>query len=133
MSFTKRFNTPTASFTFEMEGKDLPFCDLRSLAEANGVDAVYQLQMIYINKGGKFGDAPCLVTSHNIINAPSHMLANCKEILLDQASVTMINDGYVGFKLYEYVNKFGTQYAIEWVDIKNPEDHDEPNQVGIPF
>lgn len=132
MSFAKRFNTPTASFTFEMEGKTLPFADLRALAKQNGLDAVYQLKMIYINKGGKFGDAPCLVTENNIINAPSHMLNTCKEVLLDQPSVSMINDGYVGFKLYSYSNKFGEQYAVEWVDIKEPELHVEPEQI-MPF
>lgn len=133
MSFAKRFNTPTASFTFEMDGKDLPFCDLKQLAETNGIDAVYQLKMIYINKGGRYGDAPCLVTANNIVNAPSHMLATCKDVLSDQPSVTMINDGYVGFKLYAYTNKFGDQYAVEWVDIKEPENHVEPEQVGTPF
>ena len=132
MSFAKRFNTPTASFTFEMDGKTLPFCDLRALANQNGIDAVYQVKMLYIGKGGKFGDAPCIVTANNIINAPANMLNVVKEILSDQASVNIINDGYAGFKLYEYENKFGTQYAVEWVDIKNPEIHAEPEQV-LPF
>ena len=133
MSFAKRFNTPTASFTFEMDGKDLPFTDLKTLAEENGIDAIYQVKMLYINKGGRFGDAPCIVTPHNIVNAPAHMLDTVKDVLLDQPSVGMINDGYVGFKLYSYNNKFGQQYAVEWVDIENPDEHVEPNQVGIPF
>lgn len=132
MSFAKRFNTPTASFTFEMDGKILPFCDLKAMADQNGIEAVYQLKMLYINKGGKFGDAPCLVTVNNIINAPSHMLDNVKDILNDQISVNMINNGEVGFKLYSYSNKFGQQYAVEWVDIKNPDLHAEPEQIA-PF
>ena len=133
MSFAKRFNTPTAHFTFEMDGKDLPFCDLRTMASQNGVNAVYQLKMLYINKGGKYGDAPCLVTANNIVNAPSHMLENVKDILNDQYSVDAINAGNVGFKLYEYNNKFGKQYAIEWVDIDNPEQHSEPAKIDTPF
>lgn len=133
MSFAKRFNTPTATFTFEMDGKDLPYTDLRTLAEQNGMEAVYQVKMLYINKGGRFGDAPCIVTPHNIVNAPHHMLDTVKEILTDTPSVNLINDGYVGFKLYSYKNKFGQQYAVEWVDIADPENHVEPEQVGVPF
>ena len=132
MSFAKRFNTPTAHFTFEMEGKTLPFCDLKTMAEQNGIEAVYQVKMLYINKGGKFGDAPCIVTENNIVNAPSHMLENVKDILNDQISVDMINSGEVGFKLYSYSNKYGQQYAIEWVDINDPSTHVEPDAIA-PF
>lgn len=133
MSFAKRFNTPTANFTFEMEGKDLPFCDLKTLVAHNGLDVIYQVKMLYINKSGRFGDTPCIVTPHNIVNAPSHLTETVKEILVDTPSINMINDGYVGFKVYAYNNKYGQQYSIEWVDINDPEKHVEPEQVGVPF
>lgn len=133
MSFAKRFNTPTANFDFDMKGKDLPFCSLKDLAHANGLDAVYQIKMLYINKKGKHGDSPCIVTPHNIVNAPSHLLDTVIDILNDTPSINIINDGYAGFKLYQYENKFGKQLSIEWVDIENPEKHVEPEQVGVPF
>lgn len=131
MSFAKKHNTPTASFTFEMDGKTLPFVDLKALATQNGINAVYQVKMLYINKSGQFGDAPCIVTANNIVNAPSHLLNAVKEILSDAPSISMINGGYVGFKLYTYKNKFGEQYSVEWVDI-NPDSHIEPD-VATPF
>lgn len=133
MSFATRFNTPSANFTFEMDGKKLPFCDLKQLAEQNGLEAVYQVKMLYINKSGHYGDSPCVVTSGNIVNAPSHLTDTVKEILLDAPSITLINSGYVGFKVYQYKNKFGNQYSLEWVDIDNPEDHKEPEAFNVPF
>lgn len=133
MSFAKRFNTPTANFDFEMKGKELPYCNAKQLADQNGLEAVYQVKMLYINKSGHYGDSPCIVTGGNIVNAPSHLIDSVKDIIIDPPSISLINAGYVGFRIYEYENKFGKQYSIEWVDIATPESHTDPEPFNIPF
>lgn len=115
-SFAKRFNTPTANFDFEMP-ENHEYIDLRSLASQRGLDEAYVVRMLYINKKGKFGDNPVVVTDDHLVNLPSHLLETVKDILTDAPSISMINNGEVGFKIYQYNNQFGDQYSIEWIDI----------------
>lgn len=102
-----KFETPD---TFE-------FKDLKQLVIANGIDTIYQVNAIYINTKGDYGDAPNIITNNEIVNAPAHLTTAVREILQDGESVSMINNGLVGFVIYTYENKHGINYSINWIDV----------------
>lgn len=117
MSFAKKHNTVVTHFDFETPS-DFDYKKPANLIVEYGEDKVYPVKAIYINKKGQFGDEPVIVTDEFIVNAPSHLVDSIKEIFEDENSVKLINEGKVGFKLYSYENKFGTQYSVTWVDVK---------------
>lgn len=117
MSFANKHNVVVASFDFETPD-NFEYKKPANLIAEFGDDKVYPVKAIYINKKGKFGDEPVIITDEFILNAPSHLAESCKVILQDETSVKMINDGKVGFKLYGYTNNFGQQYGVTWVDVK---------------
>lgn len=133
MSFAKRHNQASAQFDYELQDHH-DFMSLADIKGNYGIDEVHAVRMLYINKHGHYGDAPAIVTDDHIVNAPQHLLATVKDVLNDAESVNMINKGLVGFKLYEYENKFGKQLSIEWVDIEPDEDEPEeqPKKIGKP-
>lgn len=116
MSFAKRFNKVKARFVYKVP-EETPFASPSELVELNGIDKVYPLRACYINKKGYYGEEAVLITDTHFVNAPKHILEVAKDILNDEQSIQLINDGKVGFKLYQYVNKFGKQIGIEWVDL----------------
>lgn len=83
-----------------------------------GIDTVHKVNALYINKKSKFGDSPVIVTDNELVNAPGHMLDTVLEILVDGESLSLINGGYVGFKIYAYTNEYGEHFGVEWVDIE---------------
>ena len=117
MSFAAKHNTRPNPFTFETP-ETHTFTKPATLAVTNGLDHVYHLRAIYVNKGGQFGDEPVFITDDEMVNAPTHMMEMVNGILDDGESINLVNDGEVYFKLYEYKNKFGTQHGITWVDAK---------------
>ena len=86
------------------------------LVAENGINAVYRLNAIYVNKKGAYGDEPVLVTDNELVNAPSSLMESINGILDDSESINLIIDGQVSFKLYEYQNKYGLQHGVSWVD-----------------
>lgn len=116
MSFAKRFNTVKAQFDYQAP-ENTPFAKPTELVQANGIDKVYQLKSCYINKKGLYGNEPVLITDTHFVNAPTHIVETINQILKDEQAVKLINLGKVGFKFYQYQNKFGEQLGIEWVDM----------------
>ncbi len=116
MSFTKKHGTGAKLFTFEIP-ENFDYFNLSELVQKNGIDTVYQVNAFYINTKGKFGDAPVIATNCELVNAPQHTLDVVKAALADGESVSLINGGFVGFKIYEYKNSYGVNYGVEWVDL----------------
>ena len=116
MSFANRFNKVKAHFAYKAP-ENTPFASPSELVELNGIDTVYPLRACYINKKGYYGEEAVLITDTHFVNAPKHILEVVKDILNDEQSIQLINDGKVGFKFYQYKNKFGEQIGIEWVDL----------------
>lgn len=116
MSFANKHNAPAALFNYEIP-ETHQFAKPSHLVAEYGEDKVHKVKSIYINKKGKFGEEPVIVTDECLVNAPAHMVDAVKEIFQDEDSVNLINTGKVGFKFYEYTNKFGQQHSIVWVDI----------------
>lgn len=118
MSFANKHNSEnTKLFTFEIPS-NFEYCNLAELVKEHGLDKVHKVNALFINTKGKFGDAPTIVTDTALVNAPQHLTETVKEIMKDGESVSTINNGHAGFKVYTYKNQFGDQYALEWVDIK---------------
>lgn len=115
-TFTKKHGSGGKLFSFEIPDH-FEYCDLKELVARNGLEAVYKINALYINKKGKYGDAPVIATDTDLVNAPQHLLDTVLEVLADQASRLMIDEGKVGFKIYEYKNSYGLNYAVEWVDL----------------
>lgn len=115
MSFANKHNAKANPFTFATPDSH-EYMKPADLVAQNGVDSVYKLNAIYVNKKGQFGDEPVFITDNEIVNAPSHMMETVNNILNDDESVKMIVDGKVTFKFYEYRNKKGDQVGITFLD-----------------
>ena len=126
MSFAKKHNTLENPFIFNTPAT-FDFVKPKDLVVENGLDKVYLVKAMFINTKSEFGHSPNVVTDFCIISAPNHMLDTIKEVIQDSESVSMINKGLVGVKIYTYKNRYGTQYGLEWVDI-DPDTADK-----IPF
>lgn len=116
MSFAKRYNSPKAHFNFELP-ENHPFKKPSELVADNGIEAVYTLKACYINKKGLYGDEPVLITEQCFVNAPTHIKSTIENVLKDEQAIKLINLDKVGFKFYQYENKHGKQYGLEWVDL----------------
>lgn len=117
MSIT-RFNNENVKFDFE-PSKNFEYKTLVELYKANKKDKVYEVKGLFINTKSKFGDSPVAVTEKFYVNLPSHMTNTVREIREDVGLIADINNGKIGFTIYEYEQKKykKTCYSINWVDI----------------
>ena len=116
MSFAKKHNVKPSPFTFKTpEGH--PYVKPIELANQNGIGTVYTIRAMYVNKGGKFGDEPVIVTDDFILNAPHHLVDTVREIIDDDESTQLINSGKAAFKFYSYANDKGSQLGVTWCDV----------------
>ena len=117
MSFANKHNVKPSPFTFKTpEGH--PYVKPVDLANQNGIDAVYTIRAMYVNKGGKFGDEPVIVTDDFILNAPHHLVDTVRDVIDDGESTQLVNSGQAAFKLYEYKNAKGNQLGVSWCDVE---------------
>ena len=116
MSFAKKYNVVKPSFDFK-PSDDAEYIKPSELVQLNGIDAVYPLRACYINKKGLYGNEPVLITEECFINAPAHIVEDLEQVVKDENSIKLVNLNKVGFQFYEYENKYGQQFGIEWVDL----------------
>lgn len=116
-SFANKHNAKPNPFTFETP-EHFQYAKPFDLVQQNGIDEVYKLNAIYVNKKGAYGDEPVLVTDNELVNASSSLMESINGILDDSESINLIIDGKVFFKFYEYNNKYGLQHGVSWVDAK---------------
>lgn len=114
-SFAEKYNKQGI---FGVSTANLPYVKLETLFNENGAEKVYTLQAIYINTRSKFGDAPVAVIENAIVNLPSHMLKQAKDILADNEAIDAIKSGLAGFTVYSYPSHGKTCYSIKFVDIE---------------
>ena len=117
MSIAK-FNKEVVRFDFE-PSDDFTFRNLEELYKENGKDEVYTVRGMFINTKGRYGDNPVLVCSEYYVSLPNHLVDVVKEIRSDGELVEDINNGKVGFTIYEYIQpKYNKKcYSINWLDI----------------
>lgn len=116
MKFTEKHSSNGKLFTFEIP-ENFEYTDLKGLAEKNGLETVYQVNALYINTKGKYGDSPVIATNCELVNAPSHLTSVVKDVLKDGESLSLINNGKVGFNIYTYENQHGVCYGLNWLDL----------------
>lgn len=116
MSFANKYNSNGRLFDYDAPDTH-EYTDLAGLVKQYGINAIYTVNAIYVNKKGKFGDTPVIATDNELVNAPQHLMNTVHEIFNDPDSISMINRKQVGFKVYEYTNKYGINYGLEWVDL----------------
>lgn len=116
MTFASKYNKSEIAFAYRLpEGS--PFVKLHDLVGANGIDTVYPLRGVYISTKGRYGEEPVLISDGIQVNAPKHILDVVKNIMSSDDDINTINNGKVGFRIYEYKNSYGINYGINWVDL----------------
>ena len=64
-------------------------------------DIPFTVYGIYINTRGNFDPAPVLALEDRYVNLPAHMTPVCEDMLRDAEAVKAINEGHVGFTVYQ--------------------------------
>lgn len=113
-SVAKKYNTEKI-FDIDTEGFEYKSLEDLFISE----ETVYPVCAIYINTKGNFGKEPILATDECYVNLPHHMVDACMEMIKDEEAVAAINDGLVGFTIYQYHQKKYNKdcYGIRWVDV----------------
>ena len=120
MSFAKRHNKERM---FDVDTEGLEYFKPVEAYASYGKNAVYKVEALYINKGGKYDDAPVAVVSCEgvqfMLNLPAHTTTEVTEILSSREDIDDIKAGKVGLKLYPYHSKTYNKdcYGVTWVDL----------------
>ena len=108
--------------TFEIDIKDFSFVTLETLYKRDNGKTVFPVDGLYINKKSSFGDHPVVISASEkmLVDLPSHMTDDVKEILQDPEVIEAIKIGHVGFTVQEYEQKKfkKTCYGAKWEDIE---------------
>lgn len=112
-SVSKKYNTEKI-FNIDTEGFDYKSLEDLFIDE----DTEYPVCGLYINTKGNFGKEPIIATDEFYVNLPSHLVDTVEAMIKDEEAVEAINDGLVGFTIYQYhQKKFNKDcYGIRWVD-----------------
>ena len=115
-SFSKSYNKERV---FDINTEDFDYVSLESLYNSVEDGHVFPVRGIYINEKSLYDPAPVIATDDCYVNFPSHMYKQCVDILNDKRAIAAINNGMVGFSIYEYEQKrfHKTCYSIRWEDI----------------
>lgn len=116
MSFFDKYNG-SKRFEYEMTGKPV-FKKLSDLYHEKGKGFVFPVRSVYINKKSKYGDSPVLVSDDFSVGLPTHLLSKVEDLLLQEAFYDMVNNGKVGFTVYEFESPtyHSKGYSINWVE-----------------
>lgn len=96
--------------------KDFKFVSLHDLFNDNGKDFIYGVKGLYINRKSKYGDAPVVVTTNELVDLPKHLLDTVQEMRADKDVTDAINNDHVGFQIYTYEKDGRVCYSVNWVD-----------------
>lgn len=118
MSLADKYNHSEPKFTHQLPD-NAPFKSLKELYNGEKGENKYIVRGLYINKKGKYGDAPVAISEDFSINLPSHLCDTVTEMIQDKELVEAINAGKFGLEVYEYVPKGynKTCYSVKWVDL----------------
>ena len=111
----ERFNRGSKFNVIDTDGYE--YRKLEELYKEYGKEVEYPIRALYINKT-KYGESAIAVTDGYLINLPSHVVNDVKEIIADEELVQIINEGRVSITIYEYYShKYnGTFYGIKWIE-----------------
>lgn len=112
----KQFNKRSL-FEYDKEAKR-NYIKLGELIELNGSEAEYKVEDLFINTKSKYGDAPVIVISQFLVNAPQHLTDAVRQMIATPEIVDAINARKVAFKVYQYTVNNRVCYSIEWVEVE---------------
>lgn len=100
------------------------YTNLEELYKKNGADKIYQIKAVYINNKTNFENsrgekkAPVVALADVYVNAPVHQLDAIEDMMNDTNAVRAINDGYAGFYIDTYTDKYSTtRYKMVFCDV----------------
>ncbi len=118
MGIANKYNrTKVFKFSIPAEYK---YVSLSELYQRNGKDMIYPVKAIYINTKSRYNDAPVVATDKELVNFPAHLTDTVKQMLQDDEVIDAVNDGKLGFQIYQYENKYQGHklyFSINWVDM----------------
>ena len=119
MAFSASKFNKGSKFTFKTPD-NFQYNTLDVLYSQYGNEVVFPVKALYLNDKGKFGTHPVVVTDKELVDLPKHMTETVREIMADDEAVDAINNGKVGFTVYQYIDsKYKrTCYSITWVDVQ---------------
>lgn len=103
---------------FDFEEREREFISLKDFAKKMGTENTYPIEAIFINTKSKFGDNGVIYCRNYMINLPIHLTKLCEDLRQDNDFVEAVNDGQVGFNIYQYEGKHGLGYSINLVPFK---------------
>ena len=107
--------------TFEVDIKDFKFVTLEDLYKRDNGKTIFGIDGLYINKKSSFGDHPVAIVAceEMLVDLPSHLTEDVKEMLQDPEVVEAIKAGKVGFVIEQYEQKKYKKlcYGIHWEDL----------------
>lgn len=102
-------------FKFDLP-KEFQYVKLMDLYSANGENHVYKINALYINTKSKFGKSFVIATDNELVNLPMFMTNDFDDLYHDSEFCELVNNGVVGFIIYEYENNNGINYSIRLED-----------------
>lgn len=102
-------------FNYEIP-ESAEFTNLKKLYEADK-EKTHILHGLYISEKGQYGAAPVAISDGYLVNLPSHMVEDVKEMCKDSDIVDDINTGLCGFRVYKYQAHNKDCYGVTWVDM----------------
>lgn len=105
-----------------IDTKDFEYFKLEDLYEKDGKDATYQLCGVFINRNKtekelkEYGPSVVAILGDKLVNLPSHMADEVKEIMGDEEDVADIKAGNVWFRIRSYESHGKTCYSPDWLE-----------------
>lgn len=114
MDFAKQFN----KVTFSVDTTGFEYKKLKEIYNAENKENVFKLNGIFVNKS-PLGFSPVAICADikALVNLPSHLTEMARNILADSEAVETIENGKVGFTVYEYEAKGKQCYSIKFVNL----------------
>ena len=101
---------------------DFEYFKLEDLFKKDGADATYQLCGVFINRNKtekelkEYGPSVVAILGDKLVNLPSHMADEVKDIMADEEDVADIKAGNVWFRIRSYESHGKTCYSPDWLE-----------------
>lgn len=119
MGLMDKYNKGGVKFDVDITG--FSFVTLESLFARDNGNTIFGIDGLYINKKSSFGDHPVAIVACEsiLVDLPSFMTDDVKEMLQDSEVIEAIRAGKVGFSVQQYEQKKfkKTCYGIKWENI----------------
>lgn len=112
-----------------IDTRDFEYFKLQDLYEKDGGNVAYNLLGVFINRNKtekelkEYGPSVVGILADKLVNFPSHMEEEVKEIMKDEEDIADIKAGKVWFKIRSYESHGKTCFSPDWLE------EDEVNEI----